>query len=233
VGEASIAYHEAGHAVAAVLLRKHMAVEIATIIRRGGALGLVGSKPIQDTYTTTKDDLLQSLDVCLASRGVEELKLGLQMTGFSGDLQQATSIVMHMIGSVGMGTDLISYGALGMGTSGPVLSQAKKLTQIRFRLVKEFLSRNMAAVDALAEALQTQGDIDGPDVIKLIRDTAPFQPEEELHVALAHLLKDDERERFASVFSENLAELDSKPSKDDDEHDKPKPVKPEGESSEG
>jgi len=228
-----IAYHEAGHAVAAVLLRKHMAVEIATIIRRGGALGLVGSKPIQDTYTTTKDDLLQSLDVCLASRGVEELKLGLQMTGFSGDLQQATSIVMHMIGSVGMGTDLISYGALGMGTSGPVLSQAKKLTQIRFRLVKEFLSRNMAAVDALAEALQTQGDIDGPDVIKLIRDTAPFQPEEELHVALAHLLKDDERERFASVFSENLAELDSKPSKDDDEHDKPKPVKPEGESSEG
>lgn len=204
-----IADHESGHGVAAVILRKQMGVEIATIIRRGGALGLVGSKPIADLYTQTKEDMLQNLYVCLGSRAVEELKHKMQMTGFSGDLQTATAIVMHMIGAVGMGTDLISYASIGMGTSPVVLNQAKEITKISFRLVKEFLNRNMDAVDALSAALMEHGDIDGPEVIRIVRENAKFQPEGPLHVALSDLLTDDERARMDSFFSEALAAKDA------------------------
>ena len=205
-----IADHESGHGVAAVILRKQMGVEIATIIRRGGALGLVGSKPIQDLYTQTKEDMLQNLYVCLGSRAVEELKHGMQMTGFSGDLQTATAITLHMIGAVGMGTDMISYASIGMGTSPVVINQAKELTKLSYRLVKEFLNRNMDAVNALSDALIEQGDIDGPEVIRIVRENAKFLPEVPLHEALAELLNEDERARMASFFSEELGEKDAR-----------------------
>ncbi len=210
-----IADHESGHGVPAVILRKRMAVEIATIIRRGGALGLVGSKPIQDLYTQTKEDMLQNLYVCLGSRAVEEMKHNMQMTGFSGDLQTATAIVLHMVGTVGMGTDLISYSSIGMGTSPVVINQAKEITKLSFRLVKEFLRRNMAAVDALSAALMEQGDIDGPEVIRIVTENAVFQPDVPLHVALRELLSDDEFARLDSFFSESLGEKDARHGRND------------------
>lgn len=205
-----IADHESGHGVPAVILRKRMAVEIATIIRRGGALGLVGSKPIQDLYTQTKEDMLQNLYVCLGSRAVEEMKHGMQMTGFSGDLQTATAIVLHMVGTVGMGTDLISYSSIGMGTSPVVINQAKEITKLSYRLVKEFLRLNMAAVEALSAALMQHGDIDGPEVIRIVTENAVFKPEVPLHVALRELLSDDEFARLDSFFSEALGEKDAR-----------------------
>jgi len=205
-----IADHESGHGVAAVILRKQMGVEIATIIRRGGALGLVGSKPIADLYTQTKEDMLQNLYVCLGSRAVEELKHHMQMTGFAGDLQTATAIGMHMVGAVGMGTDLISYASIGMGASPIIINQVKEINKLSFRLVKEFLKRNMEAVNALSDALIEQGDIDGPEVIRIVREHAKFQPEEPLHVALRELLSDEEFARLDSFFSEELGEHDAK-----------------------
>jgi cell division protease FtsH len=214
-----IADHEAGHAVAAVLLRKKMNVEIATIIRRGGALGLVGSKPAFDSYTTSKNDLLQDLDVCIASRAVEELKHNMNMTGFSGDLQHATQIVVHMVSSVAMGSDMLSYAALGMNTSGPVLAQARKLTLVRYRLVKEFIKRNMKAVNAISDAMLASGDVDGPEVIRIVTENAEFVPEGELHEALAELLSEEELMRFRSEFSEPLAAIDYKKPDDKDGKD--------------
>lgn len=198
-----IAYHEAGHAVAAVLLRKTMRVEKATIIRRGGALGLVGSKPLQETHTVTKDDMMQNIDVALASRAVEEEILKLQMSGFTGDLQQATTMAVTLISQFGMGSRLISYAALNMMTSPRVIEEAETVLAMRFRLVKEFIRRNEKAVHAIAEALLEQQDLDGPVVEQIVHEHAEFKPEV-LHEALADLLEEDERLLLGNTFSEEL-----------------------------
>ncbi len=97
-----IAYHEAGHAVAAVKLRHRMRVVRATIIRHQDALGLVGSKPTEEIYTRSKEEILEDIDVNLASRAAEELLLGMQLTGVVSDLQHATQLAAGLIGYYGM-----------------------------------------------------------------------------------------------------------------------------------
>lgn len=199
-----IAWHEAGHGVFSVLMRKTMRVEIATIVRRGGALGLVGSKQDQERYTSTKEDLFESIDSALASRAVEELYLSTQMSGFRGDLKQATLMAVQLIASFGMGRRLISYEALGMTNNPQVINEAATLIELRYRLVKEFIRRNGAAVEALAEALLAHDDLDGPEVEELVRENAVFTPET-LTAGLSEMLSADESEYLSNVFSEKLA----------------------------
>ncbi len=209
-----IAYHEAGHAVAGVLLRKSMKVEKATIIRRGNALGLVGSKPLEEKHTYTKADIFENIDVSVASRAVEEEILDLQMSGFTGDLSSATSSAIALVAQTGMGSRLISYAALGMTASPMVVNEAATLIEIRYRLVKEFITRNREAVEAVAERLLVEPDLDGPVVEELVMKNAQFVPTRPLHIELADMLSDEEKLRMGNVFSEKLGK---KPAKKDEE----------------
>jgi cell division protease FtsH len=222
-----IAYHEAGHALVAVLLWTMMVVEIATIIRRGGALGLVGSKPDRERYTRTKEQILQWIDVCVASRAVEEVFLGLQMNGFSGDLQSATQAAVGMIGAYGMGTRMISYAALGGNAMASVANEAASLIEARFKLIKEFVGRNPKAIHAIANALLEQGDIDGPEVIRIVRENAEFVPAEgqTLADALPEILDEDETIACRSAWNAERALKHAKRGeKDGDKEDTSKPA---------
>jgi ATP-dependent Zn protease len=226
-----IAYHEGGHAVMAVLGRHTMKVEIATIIRRGGALGLIGSKQDRERYTSTKKEMLEHIDVCVASRAVEELFLGMQMSGFSGDLNQATRMALSMIGAVGMGSRMISYAALGGSGMARIADEAATLIEARFKLVKEFIERNRKAVDAAAKAMLEHGDVDGPEIEKIILDTAEFKiPDgKDLVDILPGILDDEETTRCRSFWCAKLAAKDAKKGKKserDEDDETPKPEAP-------
>src|SRR3984893_6739724 len=112
-----LAYHEAGHAVAAVKLLKRERVARATIEARHdvGAAALVSMKPIEEIHTQTKDELLAHMQISLASRAAEQLFLGAgeEMAGASGDLASATRIAQVMVNYLGMNGSLMS--AAGMG----------------------------------------------------------------------------------------------------------------------
>src|SRR5919197_1279961 len=94
-----LAYHEAGHAVAAVKLLKRERVARATIEARHdiGAAALVAFKPIEEIHTETKEELLAHMQISLASRAAEQIFLGEEMSGASGDLANATQIAQVMI----------------------------------------------------------------------------------------------------------------------------------------
>lgn len=201
----TIAYHEAGHAVAAVLLHKRMKVEKATIIRRGDALGLVGAKPKEERHTLTKQDFFTNIDWAIASRAVEEEILGLQMSGFSGDLASATNSAIALIAAYGMGSRMISFSAINMAASPMVVNEAATIIELRFRLIKEFIRRNRKAVEAVAERLLQEPDLDGPIVEELVMSNAEFVPSNPLHVELANLLTPEEMLRMNSLFCEELA----------------------------
>ena len=111
--EFAVAIHEAGHAVAAHLLRPRLAIDIATIERRGDIGGMVKSIPMEDRFTSWKSELEIDVKVSLASLAAERMFFdGDSSMGVGGDLQSATTVVSRMVGVYGMGDTIAS--AAGM-----------------------------------------------------------------------------------------------------------------------
>lgn len=100
------AYHESGHAVVAHLLPEADPVHKVTIIPRGRAGGYTLMLPEEEHNYMTKSQLLSQIRVALGGRCAEQLILKEISSGASGDLQQVTNIVRHMITRLGMSDDL-------------------------------------------------------------------------------------------------------------------------------
>ena len=81
----TVAYHEAGHAVVGIKLEGANDVQKITIIPRGQAGGYNLMLPKEETYLSTKSDLLQTISGLLAGRVAEEIMFGEITTGASND----------------------------------------------------------------------------------------------------------------------------------------------------
>jgi ATP-dependent Zn protease len=174
-----LAYHEAGHAYAAVkLLRKERLTKV-TIVRHGNALGFAAWKPEEEIHTRTKDELLNRLQISLASRAAEELFLNIQMSGVTGDLQSATGLAAYMIGAYGMDNSFYSYLTFGMQgmTAGDMKPRVEAILNEQFRQIKRMLEANKEAVIAIAEALILRNeltDIDVNEILSRVEAQHPF-----------------------------------------------------------
>src|SRR5215217_6820276 len=62
------AYHEGGHALVAAALRNTDPVTKVTILPRGRALGYTMVMPLEDKYSTTRNELLDQLSYALGGR---------------------------------------------------------------------------------------------------------------------------------------------------------------------
>ena len=174
-----LAYHEAGHAYAMVKLLRKQRLTKVTIIRHGNALGFAAWKPEEEIYTQSKDELLQRLQISLASRAAEESFLGIQMSGVTGDLASATGIATYMVGAYGMDTSFYSYLAFGPEAmrGGDMKKQVEAILAEEFRKVKHLIDQNRDAVIAIAEALILRNeltDIDVNDILARVEATHPF-----------------------------------------------------------
>ncbi|HEU5318089.1 MAG TPA: AAA family ATPase [Chloroflexota bacterium] len=169
-----LAYHEAGHAFAAALLMKdHLRISKASIIRQGGALGMVTQKPVDEAYYRgrTREEILADIQVCLASRAAEELFLGTQLTGVTSDLQQATAMANAFFGIFGMGGSFYSYLGQGGNAMGmPDKRRVEELLDEQFTRVKTLLSVHSEALHAIAQALLTHGELVGDDVMRIVEE---------------------------------------------------------------
>ena len=105
------AYHEAGHAVLAILLPKTDPLHKITIIPRGRALGLTQQLPFDEQLTFSRSYLANRIKILLAGRCAENLIFNLQTTGASNDISSATDIAYRIICDFGMSSKLgpISY----------------------------------------------------------------------------------------------------------------------------
>jgi cell division protease FtsH len=183
----SLAYHESGHAVAMLKLYKRRRVTRVTIIRHEGSLGFAATKAIQETYTSDRDELLAHLQVGLAARAAEELFLGTQLSGVSGDLQSATRLAAYYIGIYGMNGSLYSSAAFGDGSpDAGMKKEIEKLLREQFMKAKQLLDLNHELVVAVAESLLVRLELDGDDLIRIeeeverrkrLGETVPKLPE--------------------------------------------------------
>jgi cell division protease FtsH len=98
-----VAYHESGHALAAMAAIHADPVNKISIIPRGiAALGYTQQLPTEDRYLMTRNELLDRLVVLLGGRVSEEIIFGDISTGAQNDLQRATDIARSMVVEYGM-----------------------------------------------------------------------------------------------------------------------------------
>lgn len=98
------AYHEAGHAVVGLSLPQCDPVYKATIIPRGGALGMVVSLPEIDRLNWHKSECEEKLAMTMAGKAAEIMKYGPEnvSNGPAGDIQQASGLARAMVLRWGM-----------------------------------------------------------------------------------------------------------------------------------
>ena len=100
--KALVAYHEAGHAVIGLKLKKAHKVQKVTIIPRGQAGGYNLMTPEEETFLETKETLTAEITGLLAGRIAEELVFNQMSTGAHNDFQRATAIARAMVAEYGM-----------------------------------------------------------------------------------------------------------------------------------
>ena len=97
-----VAFHESGHAVIGLRLKNASVVQKVTIIPRGHAGGYNLMMPKEETYFSTKSELLEGITGLLGGRVAEELIFQDVTTGAHNDFQKATRIARAMVTEYGM-----------------------------------------------------------------------------------------------------------------------------------
>jgi cell division protease FtsH len=109
-----VAYHEMGHALAAMALGGNDVVHKVSIIPRGvGALGYTIQRPTEDRFLMTREELVDKIKVILAGRAAEKLVYDHLSTGAADDLVRATDIARSIVSRYGMDEKLgsVAYDA--------------------------------------------------------------------------------------------------------------------------
>ncbi len=125
------AFHEAGHAVLAYILELDDQIQVASIIKRRDTLGVVYRTPLEERHTELREDMRRDIVVALGGLAAEEIWFGETTTGPSSDLRHATYQAAVMLGLLGMGESLLSYGvlpqtAMGDGPLGAILGNPEQ-----------------------------------------------------------------------------------------------------------
>ncbi|MFH2201515.1 MAG: AAA family ATPase [Elusimicrobiota bacterium] len=97
------AYHEAGHLVMLFLTHPTDDVFKASIISRGGALGVVHHNPAEEIYCHDSNTLLANVRVALAGYVAEKFKYGVTSDGVGSDFASAMQHAHTMVWRLGMG----------------------------------------------------------------------------------------------------------------------------------
>jgi cell division protease FtsH len=108
------AYHEGGHAIVAASLHHTDPVTKVTILSRGRALGYTMVMPVDDKYSTTRNEILDQLAYALGGRVAEEIIFHDPTTGAANDIEKATSLARKMVTEFGMSERV---GAIKLGQS--------------------------------------------------------------------------------------------------------------------
>ena len=106
------AYHEGGHAVVASAMLNTDPVTKITILPRGRALGYTMVMPLDDKYSTTRNEILDQLAFALGGRVAEEMIFHDPTTGAGNDIEKATGLARRMVTQFGMSERI---GAIKLG----------------------------------------------------------------------------------------------------------------------
>ncbi|MFN8022723.1 MAG: AAA family ATPase [Acidimicrobiales bacterium] len=171
-----VAVHEAGHALSAVLVGRD--VRIATILRRGGALGLVAHVDTDERHLRTPSEAADMIAIALAGRAAEIQEFGEASSGIANDLAAATTLASQMVGQLGACDTLISLDASASGLGGnlvakvladePSRAKVEGILESAADRVACMLLEHRSALIAIADALCANDELSGEEVSKIV-----------------------------------------------------------------
>ncbi len=164
------AYHEAGHALVAMMLPNADPIHKVTIIPRGMALGVTQQLPIDDRYTYSKEYLEDQLTVLFGGRASEEIMLGKITTGAGNDLEKATEIARKMVcewgmsdlgpisfgekeGAIFLGRELAMRKEISEATARKIDEEVEKIIRRAYERAKKIILQNRDKLEAIAKSL--------------------------------------------------------------------------------
>ncbi len=189
------AYHEAGHALVAMLLPETDPVHKVTIIPRGMALGLTQQLPEADRHTLSKHKLENDLAILFGGRAAEQLKLGHTTTGAGNDLERATDIARRMVCEWGMseklgpirfggsdenvflGRDFSQTQGYSESTANLIDSEVRELVVGGYERAKQLLVDNDEALEEMARVLLKKEVLDREELEEIVAEFAKTTPE--------------------------------------------------------
>lgn len=108
---ATIAYHEAGHALVTKFVPEADPVHKITIVSRGMSGGMTMHMPEEDENLVSRTKMLSSIKMLLGGFVSEKIFMGDVTTGASNDIERASKIARDMVKKYGMTTlGTIEYG---------------------------------------------------------------------------------------------------------------------------
>jgi cell division protease FtsH len=184
------AYHEAGHAIVGLELPQCDPVYKATIIPRGGALGMVVSLPEIDRLNWHKAECEEKMAMTMAGKAAEIIKYGEDnvSNGPAGDIQQASGLARAMVLRWGMSEKVgnIDYAEAHEGYSGntaglSVSANTKELIEVEVkRFIQEaydraykILSKKKTEWERLSQGLLEYETLTGDEIKRVIKGEPP------------------------------------------------------------
>ncbi len=190
------AYHEAGHALVGIKLPKCDPVYKATIIPRGGALGMVMSLPEMDRLNMFKDECHQRLAMTMAGKAAEVIKYGEEAVsnGPAGDIMQASALARAMVLRWGMSEKVgnIDYSEAAESYQGStagfsvsahtkelIEEEVQRFIQEGYEWARKIILENEEEWERLAQGLLEYETLTGEEIKRVMNGEPPVPPSDE------------------------------------------------------
>src|SRR2546422_2781987 len=157
----SVAVHEAGHALVAVLSAHADPVSKVTILPAGHALGVTQQLPVDERHLYSEGYLSDSLAIRMGGRAAERLILGEVSTGAANDLAGATQLAIRMVREFGMSPRL---GPVGFGGGGPMYLGTQEVRS------RDYAEATQALIDEEVSRLLKEADERASGILEEHRD---------------------------------------------------------------
>jgi cell division protease FtsH len=185
------AYHEAGHALCALLQPKADKIDRVSIIPRGQAGGVTLLQPDEERMDRSASELMARLVVALGGRAADKLVFGEPMAGAVMDLKQATRLARIMVTQYGMsarlgpvyyqigeehvflGKEIIESRTFSEGTARLIDEEIQRLLTEAEEQASALLRTHRDALERIAQALLLHEELDVQDVERLLAGVSP------------------------------------------------------------
>jgi len=184
------AFHEAGHALLAVLLPHADPVHKVTIIPRGMALGVTMQLPVEDKHNYTREYLNDQIAILLGGRIAEEITMNGMTTGAGNDLERSTELARKMVCEWGMsdamgpltfgkkeeqiflGREIAQHQDYSEDTAIRIDHEIKRFVTSNYERARAVLEQHKPALLRIAEELLAREVLDAEQVRRILAGEA-------------------------------------------------------------